>query len=83
MEKGRRHNAAQMACSKGAAKKAIPQRQRIAGVAAVVEEELARTKALEPLYKSAEPDTGPRDIVDQEILKLTRASVFESNRKTS
>lgn len=50
---------------------------------AVVEEELARTKALEPLYKSAEPDTGPRDIVDQEILKLTRASVFESDRKTS
>ena len=50
---------------------------------AMVEEELARTKALEPLYKSAEPDTRTHDIVDQEILKLTRASVFESDRKTS
>ena len=38
MEKGRRDNAAQRACREGVAKKAVPQRQRIAGNAAVVKE---------------------------------------------
>ena len=38
MKEGRRDNAAQRACREGVAKKAVPQRQRIAGNAAIVEE---------------------------------------------
>ena len=53
MEEERKDNAAQKACREGAAEKAVPQRQRIASFAAIVEEERKDNAAQKAYSKGA------------------------------
>ena len=76
MEEERKDNAAQKACREGAAEKAVPQRQRIAGNAAVVEEERKDNAAQKACREGAAENAVPQR---QRI--AGNAAVVEEERK--